>query len=154
LGVGFDQLGSGREPELLLDVRAMRLDRAHAEDELLRDFGVRFDRMSSERAMYDEGRVAATLAEILLAAGGQKRDLGAQSLLRRYERARKGADLGMQAVTGGFRYLFGSHLPGLRALRDAGLRFTEQLPPIKNYFMRRASGLAGELPRLAQRVRH
>jgi 2-polyprenylphenol 6-hydroxylase len=94
---------------------------------------------------------AATLAEALLAAAGQKRDLGARTLLRRYGRARKGADVGMQAVTGGFRYLFGSHLPGLRALRDAGLRFTEQLPPIKNYFMRRASGLAGELPRLAQR---
>ena len=95
---------------------------------------------------------AATLAEMLLAAAGQKRDLGAQAVLRRYARARKGADVGMQAVTGGFRYLFGSDLPGLRALRDAGLRFTEQLPPLKDYLMRRASGLAGELPRLAQRV--
>jgi len=95
---------------------------------------------------------AATLAEVLLAAAGKKRDLGAQALLRRYERARKGADQGMQAVTGGFRYLFGSQLPGLRALRDGGLRVTEQLQPVKNYLMRRASGLAGELPRLAQRV--
>jgi len=95
---------------------------------------------------------AATLAEILLVAAGQKRDPGAQAVLRRYERARKGADVGMQAVTGGFRYLFGSQLSGLRTLRDAGLRFTEQLPPLKDYLMRRASGLAGELPRLAQRV--
>jgi len=95
---------------------------------------------------------AATLAEILLVAAGQKRDLGAQALLRRYERARKGADVSMQAVTGGFRYLFGSHLPGLRTLRDAGLRFTDQVPLLKDYLMRRASGLAGELPRLAQRV--
>ncbi|HJW81174.1 MAG TPA: FAD-dependent monooxygenase, partial [Acidiferrobacterales bacterium] len=95
---------------------------------------------------------AATLAEILLVAAGQKRDLGAQALLRRYERARKGADVSMQAVTGGFRYLFGSRFPGVRALRAAGLRFTERLPPLKDYFMRRASGLAGELPRLAQRV--
>jgi len=95
---------------------------------------------------------AAALAEILQVAGGQKRDLGAHALLRRYERARKGADVSMQAVTGGFRYLFGSRFPGLRALRDAGLRATEQLPPLKDYFMRRASGLTGELPRLAQRV--
>ncbi len=95
---------------------------------------------------------AATLAGLLLGAEGQKRDPGARAVLRRYERARKGADVGMQAVTGGFRYLFGSRLPGLRALRDAGLRFTEQLPPLKDYLMRRASGLAGELPRLAQRV--
>lgn len=95
---------------------------------------------------------AATLAELLLAAAGQKRDLGAHALLRRYERARKGADVGMQAVTGGFRYLFGSTLPGVRALRDAGLDFTERLPPLKRFFMRRASGLAGELPRLARRI--
>jgi len=97
---------------------------------------------------------AATLAEILQAAVRQKRDLGAQALLRRYERARKGADLGMQVVTGGFRYLFGSRLPGMRALREAGLGITENLPPLKNFFMRRASGLAGELPRLAQRNQH
>jgi len=96
---------------------------------------------------------AATLAEILLVAAGQKRDLGAQALLRRYERARKGADVGMQAMTGGFRYLFGSRLPGLRALRDAGLRLTQRLPVLKNYFMRRASGLVGELSPLAQRER-
>ncbi len=95
---------------------------------------------------------AASLAEILINAAGQKRDLGAHALLRRYARVRKGADVGMQAVTGGFRYLFGSRLPGLRALRTAGLRVTDQLPPLKDYFMRRASGLAGELPRLAQRV--
>jgi len=95
---------------------------------------------------------AATLAEILLVAVGQKRDLGAYALLRRYERARKGADVSMQAVTGGFRYLFGSRFPGLHALRAAGLRITEQLPLLKDHFMRRASGLAGELPRLAQRV--
>ncbi len=95
---------------------------------------------------------AATLAETLIAGAGAKRDLGAHALLRRYERARKGADLEMQAVTGGLRYLFGSRLPGAHVLRDAGLRLTEGLPPIKNYLMRRASGLAGELPRLAQRV--
>ena len=41
----------------------LALERAE-QDELLRDFGVRFDRMSSEQAMYEEGRVAAALAEL------------------------------------------------------------------------------------------
>jgi 2-octaprenylphenol hydroxylase len=95
---------------------------------------------------------AATLAEILLTASEQKHDLGAHALLRRYARARKGADMGMQVVTGGFRYLFGNRFPGLRAVRDVGLRLTDRLPPLKDYLMRHASGLAGELPRLAQRV--
>ena len=96
---------------------------------------------------------AAALAEILPSASGAACDPGAHSRLRRYERARKGADLEMQALTGGLRYLFGSNLPGAHTLRDAGLRLTEHLPVLKNYFMRRASGLAGELPRLAQRER-
>ncbi len=95
---------------------------------------------------------AATLADTLLAVAHAKRDPGMQPPLRRYERARKGADVGMQLVTGGFRYLFGSSLPRLRPLRDAGLALTERFPPLKNYFMRRASGLAGEIPRLAQRI--
>ena len=94
---------------------------------------------------------AAALAETLFAAVQEKRDPGSHAWLRRYERERKGADVGMQVVTGGFRYLFGSPLPGVRTLRDAGLRLTERFPPLKNFFIRRASGLAGELPRLARR---
>jgi len=57
----------------------------------------------------------------------------------------------MQLVTGGFRYLFGSELPGLKALRERGLTATDRLPPLKALFMRRASGLTGELPPLARR---
>jgi arginyl-tRNA synthetase len=34
------------------------------QDQLLRDFGVTFDRMSSEQSMYDGGRIQATLAEL------------------------------------------------------------------------------------------
>ena len=95
---------------------------------------------------------AATLAEVLRAASG--RDPGQALLLRRYERARKGADVGMQLITGGFRYLFGSERAPLPALRGAGLALTERLAPLKHFFMRRASGLSGELPRLARRGPH
>lgn len=95
---------------------------------------------------------AATLAEVLLAAAHARRDLGERAVLRRYERARKGADVGMQLVTGGFRYLFGADWPGVRMLRQTGLALTNQLPPLKRFFMRQASGLSGELPALARRV--
>ena len=95
---------------------------------------------------------AVTLAEVLTGAARMQRDVGARSLLRRYERARKGEDVGMQLVTGGFRYLFGSEHASLRALRTAGLSITERVPLLKHFFMRRASGLSGELPKLAQRV--
>jgi len=92
---------------------------------------------------------AVSLAEVLRAVAG--RDIGQHRLLRRYERARKGADLGMQLVTGGFRYLFGSEWLPARALRQTGLSLTERLPPLKNAIMRQASGLTGELPALARR---
>lgn len=95
---------------------------------------------------------AATLAETLLAAAHAQRDVGAHAVLRRYERARKGADIGMQLVTGAFRYLFASDWPGVRMLRQSGLALTDRLPPLKHFFMRQASGLAGELPPLARRV--
>lgn len=93
---------------------------------------------------------AVTLAEVVRAANG--RDLGQHAMLRRYERARKGADLGMQLITGGFRYLFGSRWPPVQSLRRLGLSWTGHLPLVKNAIMRQASGLAGELPALARRA--
>lgn len=95
---------------------------------------------------------AATLAATLNDAATRRRDPGTHPLLRRYERARKGADVGMQLVTGGFRYLFGSGFAPLRVLRGMGLVATEGLPPLKHFFMRRASGLSGERPVLARRI--
>lgn len=95
---------------------------------------------------------AATLAATLNDAATRRRDPGTHPLLRRYERARKGADVGMQLVTGGFRYLFGSDFAPLRVLRGLGLVATEGLPPLKHFFMRRASGLSGERPALARRI--
>lgn len=95
---------------------------------------------------------AATLAEQLQQAARDKRDIGAHAGLRRYERARKGANLGMQLTTGAFRYVFGVQLPGAQFLRGAGLRLTERLPLLKGLFMRHASGIAGERPALARRI--
>jgi len=95
---------------------------------------------------------AAALAEVLLDAG--EKDIGAHLVLRRYERWRKGGNLSMIAVTGGFRYLFGNALPLVSQLRNAGLEFTNSVTPLKNFIMRRASGLEGDLPKLARRALH
>lgn len=95
---------------------------------------------------------AAALAEVLLEACARGQDFAAHHVLRRYERARKGDNLALLAVTGGFRYLFGTSAPGIAGLRSLGLRFTDALVPLKRFIMRRASGLEGDLPRLARRV--
>lgn len=93
---------------------------------------------------------AAALAEVLLDTG--EKDIGAHLVLRRYERWRKGGNLSMIAVTGGFRYLFGNDLPLVSQLRNVGLELTNAVTPMKNLIMRRASGLVGDLPKLAKRT--
>lgn len=94
---------------------------------------------------------AAVLAEVVLDAAAERRDIGTVHVLRRYERWRKGDNLAMIAATGGFKYLFGNDGPLLNRLRGAGLLATHALTPLKQMIIRRASGLVGDLPRLARR---
>ncbi len=93
---------------------------------------------------------AVELAEVLLAGG---RDPGRLSLLRRYERARKGDNIAMLAAMDGFKRLFSNRSTPLAWLRNGGLNVTNRVAPIKHFFMRRALGLGGELPRLARAPR-
>ncbi len=95
---------------------------------------------------------AATLAEVLLDAAANQKDIGAHAVLRRYERWRKGDNIAMVSVTGGFRYLFSNDWPVLSQLRNWGLSLTDAATPVKNLIMRRASGLEGDLPKLARRA--
>jgi len=95
---------------------------------------------------------ASTLAEVLLDAVEQKKNFWDLRVLRRYERWRKADNLAMLAVTGGFKQLFGNRLPVVSQLRNMGLNLTGAAQPIKNLIMRRASGLEGDLPKLARRA--
>lgn len=97
---------------------------------------------------------AAALAEVLLDAARERRDIGARHVLRRYERWRKGDNLAMLAVTGGFKYLFGNDWPFVSGLRGLGLSLTDRIGPLKHAIMRRACGLEGDLPRLARRIEY
>ncbi len=95
---------------------------------------------------------AAALAEVLLDAAASQKDIGTHAVLRRYERWRKGDNLTMVSITGGFRYLFSNDMPMLSQLRNTGLSLANAVTPVKNFFMRRASGLEGDLPKLARRA--
>ncbi len=95
---------------------------------------------------------AAALAEVVQDAVAQQKDIGAHTVLRRYERWRKGDNFALVSITGGFRYLFGNDLPVVSQLRNWGLDITNVATPIKNFVMRQASGLAGDLPKLAKRA--
>ena len=94
---------------------------------------------------------AACLAELLTEAAEQGRDLGSVYHLRKYERWRKGSNLSMMFAMDGFKRLFSNDFPFLAKLRGFGLSLTNRASPIKHELMRRAMGLEGEMPRLAQR---
>lgn len=94
---------------------------------------------------------AASLAEVVAAAHARQRDIGARTVLRRYERWRRGENRLMMTILEGFKYLFENQSAPVRLLRNAGLDCVDSLPFLKNRIMRRAMGLEGDLPAVARR---
>ena len=84
--------------------------------------------------------VMALSACILHALEADKPYYSAQTLSR-YQRQRKGPNLGMMAVMEGFKQLFGSNDLTLRWLRNRGLAITDNLPMVKQALMQKAMGL-------------
>ena len=93
---------------------------------------------------------AATLTDTLQDARQAGRALGAFSTLRRYERARRGADMVMLGVMDLFKRLFSNDNTPLSLIRNLGLDLADTSGPIKHLIMRRAMGLTGELPTLSR----
>lgn len=81
------------------------------------------------------------LSDTLLQARQKQRDIGSLSVLRRYERARKGDNMATMLVMDGFKHLFGSRVAPLRWARNLGLNLVDAAPPLKNQIMRAAMGL-------------
>ena len=69
-------------------------------------------------------------------------------MLARYERWRRFNSLALIAITDGLNRLFGNDLLPVRLVRELGLGLVERTPPLKQFFMRHAMGLLGDLPRL------
>ena len=85
---------------------------------------------------FDDAQVLAAV----LAARGMETDSGAVGLLRRFERARREDLRAMEAVTDGLQVLFDSNLPGVKRLRNAGLRLVNRISPLKRMLVKRALG--------------
>lgn len=85
----------------------------------------------------DVGELVATLLD----ARRHDRDIGSLSVLRRYERARKGDNMAMMMAMDGFKYLFGSSVAPVRWARNFGLNLVDAAQPVKNRIMRSAMGL-------------
>lgn len=93
---------------------------------------------------------AASLAQVLIEADTRKQDFAAYTILRKFERWRRGDNLLMMYSMSGFKNLFSNEQPLLSMARNLGLNVVNQLGPVKHKFMRHAMGLEGDLPRLAR----
>ncbi|HZP21189.1 MAG TPA: ubiquinone biosynthesis hydroxylase [Bauldia sp.] len=93
-------------------------------------------------------RDAAALAETIVDADRLGLDIGALSVLERYERWRRFDTVEMGLVTDGLNRLFSNDNPLVRLVRDVGLGIVDRLPGLKRLFMREAAGEGGDLPRL------
>ena len=93
---------------------------------------------------------AAVLAEELLAAQARGENLADVRVLGRFERRRMPHNLAMMAAMEGFERLFQSDALPLRWLRNSGLKVVDGLDAAKAALVRRALGLSGDLPELAQ----
>ena len=83
---------------------------------------------------------AASLAEVIKQALAANRQWYALHTLRKYERARKGENRLMETAMTAFKLLFGNDDPMLVEIRNTGLGLVDQLPVIKQQFMRHAMG--------------
>ncbi len=90
----------------------------------------------------------AALAEVIAEARADGDEPGDLKCLRRYERWRKGENLLMLAALDGLNHLFSNASPMIGAVRRAGLTLVNRAEPVKTLFMKRAMGLAGDLPGL------
>lgn len=95
---------------------------------------------------------AAVLAELLLEARREREDPGALRVLRRYERWRKSEVAFMSSAIDAFdRFLAHGRGP-LSRLAQKGLGWVNRSHELKRFFVSRALGTAGELPRIARRA--
>jgi 2-octaprenyl-6-methoxyphenol hydroxylase len=90
----------------------------------------------------------AALAEVVVDAARLGIDLGQADVLERYQRWRRFDTMAMGVTTNSLNLLFSNQSTLLRTVRDIGLGLVDRVPPVKEFFIRQAAGLSGEVPRL------
>ncbi len=97
-------------------------------------------------------RDVAVLEELLVNQHRLGLDLGAESVLKHYQRWRRFDSMTMTAGTDILTRLFSNRIPGLSLIRRAGMVAVNHTPPLKKYFMRHAMGMLGDLPRMLKKA--
>jgi 2-octaprenylphenol hydroxylase len=92
---------------------------------------------------------AAALAQLVLAAAGQREDPGALGVLRAYERWRKSEVALMSTAIDAFDRLLAHGSGPIARVAQRGLSWVNRSQELRRLFIRRALGLSGELPQAA-----
>jgi 2-polyprenylphenol 6-hydroxylase len=95
---------------------------------------------------------AAALCELVTAAFRMREDPGAQRILRRYERWRKSEIEPIALAIDGFNRYLAHGVGPLSRIAQRGLALVNRTDEVKRFFITRALGLAGELPKVAERM--
>lgn len=93
-------------------------------------------------------RDVAVLAEVLVDAYQQNKDLGSLSVLRRYAEARKADHKRITGLTDGLMHLYSNDNSALVLGRNTGLSVMNLLPGVKSRFARETMGVAHHLSKL------
>jgi 2-octaprenyl-6-methoxyphenol hydroxylase len=93
-------------------------------------------------------RDAAALAETIVEADRLGQEIGTLDVLERYQQWRRFDTVQMGITTDVLNRLFSNDFGPLRQLRDIGLGLVDRMPRLKEFFIRQASGLNGDTPRL------
>jgi len=84
---------------------------------------------------------AAALVQQLFGAMEAGRKISDPIILQRYQRRRRGHNLGMMWLMEGFKHLFAEQALPVRWLRNSGMNAVDSVPALKNLLARRAMGM-------------
>ena len=93
---------------------------------------------------------AAALAEVLIHAQQQGKDISELAVLERYESIRRQENLKMMTVMDFFYQFFSNDILPIKILRNLGLGLAHRINPARSKVMTAAMGLEGNLPKLAK----
>ena len=93
---------------------------------------------------------AAALAETIIELHQEGKDIGLKTNLRPFERWRKAEAAQMIASMQSFKVLFSGSNPIKKLVRGIGMSLANEVTPVKDECLKRALGLSGRQPKMAQ----
>ncbi|MFV0431440.1 MAG: UbiH/UbiF/VisC/COQ6 family ubiquinone biosynthesis hydroxylase [Alphaproteobacteria bacterium] len=95
-------------------------------------------------------RDTAQLAQDIIKAVNEGKDIGDEATLQAYQKARRFDNLQMMLATDGLVKLFSSQFPGVGTARQLGLAAMHKLPLFKQKFVKEAMGISKDMPKMMQ----